>query len=608
MKKILLVVLSVLLVILWFKVPTQASSQDSINLISPSTFPTYDAKSAYLGQYAKLGLSESEFIPITSGIEYFFLPTYINKLTGLPYEDWSEMPLFDGAPTIKLYNENEELINTVVLSKELKSETIVAGYAFSVPTGVSKIKFQAMELTSTLLNAASFWHYVDEQGRLDTLLLLIEADKIKYLPTTAAFNYNDIRGMATYDITDLYLGEDLDVYQYGNTYFDNLSPVINSNQYSYRTSVDNPISLEGLKNALRISAYDEIDGNITSSITITAPLYLSKVYNVPNVKNRILGDYVVEFSVSDQAGNIATMSVEISVEDTERPTLNVASSTLNYQNEVTSPLITLESILANIVVEDNFSNVAVVETHNDYTGHENELGIYIIEFIYEDSSENRLTVTVTIVNIDTIAPVISSSKDSLSISYTSKDTLSTLLNSLNIMVVDSHEGTLSYSIVADEYTANSRYVGIYNVKIRAEDSSGNDSEKTIKIEVIDDVLPQFYLDNNLVIIKVGASFNEADIINLLKLRNLSQNNDFTIEIISDEYTPNRNTIGEYTMKLNINYHNGAHQEQTLIFRVEGNSAVKPLSFLGKVWHIIKKIFLWLWNIIKWPFEQLIALF
>ncbi len=608
MKKILLLLLSISLLAFTLKIPTNASTDDSINLIDPQAFLTIDT-TPLNGQWAKLEISESGFLAIKSGIEYFFLPTYINKLTQLPANHWSMLPLFTNAPSIKLYNDENILIDTITLSKELISEGMLSGYAFSVPTGVTKIKFQNVSLTSTLLSANSFeLFYENECMGIDGALLLIEADKIKYLPSAYNFNYNDIRHMPSYDISDLYLGEDLAYYFYGNTYLDNLYPVLEANQYKYKTNVDNPISLEELKSCLQISAYDEIDGNITHKITATSPQYLLEVYGVSNVKNRLLGSYNVEFSVSDNAGNISKMDVELIVEDNTRPVLNMATSILTYENEVTNEAISLTQIINNLHVEDNYSSVTIKETINGYLGNEHKLGTFPIEFIYEDSSNNRLSVTVTITNVDTQAPIISMSTNSIDVSYTSKEGLSSLLNKLDIEVNDSFDGDLNYSVVLDNYTNNARYVGLYTVKIRAIDSSGNSSEKTINIQVVDDVAPLFYINNNVIIVKIGTMYKESEITKLLIQRGLSHDSSFIIEVISDDYTPNYNTAGEYIMKLNIKYESGYSQSQTLIFRVVNNNSNNRISFFAKVWALIKKIFQWLWNIIKWPFEKLAALF
>ena len=609
MKKILLLLMSLLIIGCAYRGIIQADSTNSMNLLDPTLFTSVEFEESYNGTDAKLETSASGFIPIISGIEYFLMPTYVNKETIVGTVTWVELPQFALMPTIELYDDEQELIGSINDLKILESYTVLCGYAFQVNTGVAYIKLSSLLLTSSLISPVDFANYYENVcEEIDGALLLMEADKIKYLSTNTGFDYEAVRGAASYDISSLYLGEDLQVYRYGNPYWDDLSPIIGSNTYEYTTTVDEPISLIDLRRALQITAYDEIDGNITESILISAPLYQSKVLDVATVNERELGTYVISFSVFDAAGNEASMTISLTVLDTSRPVVHLDQSTIAYTREVDDLALTIEDITSHIMVTDNYSEISIADKVDNYTGHEQEKGVFTIVLTYEDTSHNEINVTVTITNEDHTAPTITSSLSSQNISYTYYGNIVSILNDFNISVVDNYDGSLDYLIVSDDYTPNSRYVGQYEVTIQAIDSSGNIQVATYEIHVIDDVSPQFYIDNNVVVVNTGQLFSEQDLMTLLKTRRLTKPMAFSIEIISDEYTPNCHQVGEYEMMIQVQYENGDIEQQQLVFKVETLTEPIPTGFFATLWFQIKKIFRWVWNVFKWPFEKLNSLF
>jgi hypothetical protein len=129
----------------------------------------------------------------------------------------------------------------------------------------------------------------------------------------------------------------------------------------------------------------------------------------------------------------------------------------------------------------------ITNTIDGYTGQEHSIGVFAIVYTFADSSGNSIEVTVTIENKDTMAPVIACGWTEKTVSYTHSGGLQSILDTMDIDVVDSYEGELTYQITQDAYSANARYVGSYTIKIFAEDSSGNETEATFLIHVIDDI-------------------------------------------------------------------------------------------------------------------------
>ncbi len=251
------------------------------------------------------------------------------------------------------------------------------------------------------------------------------------------------------------------------------------------------------------------------------------------------------------------------------------TSIICYHREVDDDILTIEEIIANIHVIDNYSEVTIVKTINQFTGHETEKGEFIVTLTYEDISHNQMDVTVTIMNEDHTIPNITSALTLHSVSYTYTGDIHSILNTFQISVIDNYDGALDYMIVADTYTPNACYVGQYTVTIQAIDSSGNINTATYQIDVIDDVPPYFYIDNNIVTVNVGELLSTQDIMTLLKMRKLTKPMSFSIDIIRDDYTENRHQAGEYEMVIDVQYENGEVEQKVLIFKVRFRNRIIP---------------------------------
>ncbi len=121
MKKILLLLMSVLIIGWMCRTTIHADDYESLNYINPSLFTEFSVDEAYYDMYAQLEVGPSGFVPIKSGVEYFFMPTYVNKQTNLHALDWSALPQFDHAPQIELFDENHASLGLLTPLKTLSS-------------------------------------------------------------------------------------------------------------------------------------------------------------------------------------------------------------------------------------------------------------------------------------------------------------------------------------------------------------------------------------------------------------------------------------------------------------------------------------------------------
>jgi hypothetical protein len=609
MKKIMLVLLVILFCVMLIDVSVNAEDFESTNYIKPDDLTVSISDN---NGYAQITITGKSGFRIKQGVEYFILPTYINKQEFDGFS-WFDLPLFqngDNSNSLSIYegiDAKGEPIDDYRLTKRLYSNGILVGYAFTFDDITNSSKVFKLTLKSNTMSIQVFNQFYDEYIQtIDCGLLIIEADNLKNIPTST-FNYEMVRGSPSYDISDLYLGEDITAYRYGVKYQDELSPVINTNQYEYTTRVDNPITIESLMSELSLTAYDEVDGDISENITYVAEVYQERVLLKVNVKERVLGTYAITFSVSDYSSNTSSCIINIIVIDDTKPYLDISNSIFEYIREVDGPSIDMDQILTGLLVSDNYSDVCGNIVANNYLGNEGVLGRYQITVEYVDESNNKINVSVFIRNVDNTAPTINCPNSLYLVSYQDNKSTGAILNELQIEVLDNYDANIIYEIEQNQYLGNETKVGLYYIDLSAADSSGNQSELRLTIKVIDDVDPQFYLNSTKVIIISGEILKLDDLKEILISRKLVKFEQFKIEIVSDNYTMNETTIGEYEMKLKITYENKETDYQKIEINVTAKD-VKQVSFWQKVWNIIKKILQTIWNIIKWPFVKLFSLF
>jgi len=148
-----------------------------------------------------------------------------------------------------------------------------------------------------------------------------------------------------------------------------------------------------------ITAFDNVDGNITSELHI----------DTSDVNLNIPGVYTVTYSVFDQANNHTTKSITITVLDIQSPTI---IGFINRNYIIGNPIPNLlDGVTALDNVDDDLTeNIILDASAVDFT----KEGIYIATYVVEDSSGNssaRYSSTIDVefdpVISDNLPPVIS---------------------------------------------------------------------------------------------------------------------------------------------------------------------------------------------------------
>ncbi len=350
---------------------------------------------------------------------------------------------------------------------------------------------------------------------------------------------------------------------------------------------DQPITLAEIKSSL--SAYDDIDGDLTDNIVVLEDNY------TPNVG--LIGSYPIVFSVSDNSSNTTTTTITVEVVDLLPPVFsNLDNIVAVYPN-----VYTHEDILAMLNASDNYdgdisSNIQVIS--DNYSAKASIIGSYQMEFEVSDSSGNSTRYIQNITVIDDQGPVITGINN-LSVGYDQVLTMSMVLS--NLSVVDNYDeaSTLDFVIESDNYSANKETIGTYQIEVSVTDSSGNKTIKVIDVNVVDEIGPVVYFNSSIIQVYSDNVLSLPDFAKLLvKTKELDSNSDYFIKVRYDSYSPYANLPGTYHIYLDFEDGYGKITSKDFEVKVveRGYDALyikenisnvdKPNSFTGLIYTVV----------------------
>lgn len=147
-----------------------------------------------------------------------------------------------------------------------------------------------------------------------------------------------------------------------------------------------------------VTANDEVDGDLTSSIVVIEDNYTSN-------KN-IAGSYTIKLSVSDSAGNVAYAAIIVRVIDDYPP---IISGDKSYKSSYTMK-IDLDVIKSNLNAVDYMGldiSSAIVISEDNYSSNYNIVGVHSIIFSVTDGLGKSSNIEVLIDVVDVVPPYFS---------------------------------------------------------------------------------------------------------------------------------------------------------------------------------------------------------
>jgi len=286
-----------------------------------------------------------------------------------------------------------------------------------------------------------------------------------------------------------------------------------------------------------VDVIDACEGDIKEYYTVDSSAYL-------NSKTKV-GKYAIDIKFNNEVVG----SFYIEVEDKIAPVIEGPDS-IDIPAKTTINKAYLESkgfLFSDEYDSENSKTTSLVITNS--LGDTASLGTGTLKLTLVDSNNNQKEKTVSIKIIDTVAPLIEIVNKNLEISYEYILGVDTLIEKA-FTITDDYSSNPTIRIVQDGYTANSRKVGTYTVKVEAEDDYENISSETFTVTVFDNIPPVIFLNTYRIETDVTVKLSKDDIVQtLMNAGILKKEEKYTVSVITDNYTGNESTIGLYQYQL-----------------------------------------------------------
>jgi len=309
--------------------------------------------------------------------------------------------------------------------------------------------------------------------------------------------------------------------------------------------------------------YDE--SNYNSITTYTNEFYLTKTGTT--YSNKVTSP-----------GNNQNYSYTYDAGDSFAP---VVSGQLTYTSNIESP-VSLDDIKANLkAVDETDGDVELVVVEDNYSSNSTTKGTYTIKFSATDNAGNTASCIVTVIVVDTSAPVISG-PTTVTRRLSSDLTVEEIKG---LLEVTDNTDTLELSVDSDNYTSNKNVPGTYQVIFSATDSSGNKSTHTVSVKVIDDVKPVItgpssHTKNNNVTVNRDYYLSQLEVsdnVDSLDLTNLN--------IVSDSFSGNADKVGTYQIVVNITDESGNTSDNFTI-TIKVDDKIPPVFWANGEFYVI----------------------
>lgn len=302
---------------------------------------------------------------------------------------------------------------------------------------------------------------------------------------------------------------------------------------------DQPITIAEIQSTL--TAYDDIDGDLTANITVEEENYSMNMDKV--------GSYSITFKVTDNSNNSTTTIISVEVVDILPPII----TGLDKVKAVYPNVYTPEDIKNMLTASDNYDDLSVSDIEivsDDYTGNNHIIGDYDITFKLADSSGNETIYVQQIEVVDEIAPIFSGNTN-YQVSYSNQLNINTIKSSLT--VIDDYDETgLEIVLDSDNYSSSSHVLGNYELLFSCTDTSGNKTTQIVNINVVDEIGPLIYLDSSIIQTYSDTVLGLEDFVNLLTSTNeLDNNQPYFVTIRYDSYSKNADKPGSYHLYLDF---------------------------------------------------------
>lgn len=274
----------------------------------------------------------------------------------------------------------------------------------------------------------------------------------------------------------------------------------------------------------QLGATDDVDGDVTSRIEIYNDAYTS-------TEKVVGGDYYIMFRVADTAGNYAYLRVDIDIIDNIPPYLIYDGVTYHdgdtislpafYSDDTYEDKITPEDFMSQMQFLDGYytycdgcevSGIQVALMNPDMESDAWDIvGTHEFTLIISDGfgyleNYNEAQITIVMTVLENYAPVITGPA-SQTVEITNFNFASILAQ---YSATDTEDGTVAITVDASTtWNYASPTIGSFNLVLRATDSNGKYTLKTVPITVRDTTIPVFKI-NNIAVTTYSITVNMSD--------------------------------------------------------------------------------------------------
>ena len=407
--------------------------------------------------------------------------------------------------TKALLNQN---IGTTIVNDEGDS------LSMSLKLAISDMGLYYSSITPTEDCSLKFSNFLTKGYRLDNLP---KSEAVFFKGTKEKFNgFREVEYLNDYEK----VGDSVDIY----------------------TSYTNPIKTIDITNGIK--TYDNAIGFYGT------PTLVSDEYN--STKN--VGVYSVVYSAKDNNNNERILTVNVRVVDTVAPVIE-GPDVIEWDcyKSFPHPIQILAYYTAHDAIDGDVSDSLVTTNSLLFSYQQGVTKDYEVGIKATDAAGNVALRTIIVRSKDITPPVLSVKDLTFNLSEIGEIAFSSLFEEV---VTDVSDNSGDYSITYEykEATSSMGFSGLYEVTIVVTDAAGNETRKTAKIKIIDDVKPDFYLHTDLFTTTTEDIYSLDQIKESIAL-NLEKEGIMydSIELISCDYVSNEKKPGSYSVKYAYNY-------------------------------------------------------
>ena len=252
------------------------------------------------------------------------------------------------------------------------------------------------------------------------------------------------------------------------------------------------VECDGTFNDLGATASDSCEGSLTGSIVV----------DTSELNTSTPGVYLVRYNVQDSSGNSATeVTRTVTVEDTTRPVLSIIGSNMTVE---CGGLFNDPGANASDSCAGNISGSVVASGVVDTS----TVGVYMVTYDVQDPSGNdAISVTRNVTVQDTTSPTVTQNLFNGTLDFTLE--CGDSYAEPGATAFDLCGGDLSSSVVVGGDTVDTSTPSNYVVTYMATDGSGNSSNVSRTVTILDQVQPTITLNGpSVTSVVVNASYNE----------------------------------------------------------------------------------------------------